>query len=67
VSDSGNAPVTPEPVALQDRFAPQMQCFGCGPANPQGLRIKSHVAEDGRTLVAHFRPQQHHQAFPGIY
>ena len=37
--------------ALQDRFAPQSRCFGCGPANPQGLQIKSHVAEDGQTLV----------------
>jgi acyl-coenzyme A thioesterase PaaI-like protein len=52
--------------ALQDRFSPQSCCFGCGPANPQGLQIKSHVAEDGTTLVAHFRPREHHQAFPGV-
>jgi acyl-coenzyme A thioesterase PaaI-like protein len=56
----------PAPVALQDRFSAQSCCFGCGPANPQGLQIKSHVAEDGTTLVAHVRPREHHQAFPGV-
>jgi len=26
--------------SLQERFAPENTCFGCGPANPQGLRIR---------------------------
>jgi acyl-coenzyme A thioesterase PaaI-like protein len=30
--------------SLQDQFAPHSICFGCGPANQQGLRIKSFVA-----------------------
>ncbi len=30
----------------QDRFAPKSICFGCGPANAQGLRIKSHWEGD---------------------
>jgi len=39
-------------------------CFGCGPANTKGLRIKSRV--EGEDLVADFRPEPHHQAFGGV-
>lgn len=49
---------------LQDRYAPHNACFGCGPANPEGLRIKSRVA--GEEVVADWMPQEHHQAFPGV-
>ena len=52
------------PLALQDRFAPHNRCFGCGPDNDKGLRIKSFV--DGDALVATFRPEPHHEAFPGV-
>lgn len=50
--------------ALQERFAPHNACFGCGPANDKGLRIKSYVRGD--RVVAEFVPEPHHQAFPGI-
>jgi acyl-coenzyme A thioesterase PaaI-like protein len=50
--------------SLQDRFAPDSRCFGCGPANAAGLRIQSR--EDGRELVAEWLPAPHHQAFDGI-
>jgi acyl-coenzyme A thioesterase PaaI-like protein len=50
--------------ALQDQYGPDTICFGCGPANPRGLRIKSFV--DGDEVVADFVPEDHHQAFPGI-
>lgn len=50
--------------ALQDRYAPQSICFGCGPANPEGLRIKSRP-EDGE-VVADWRPGPNHAAFPGV-
>lgn len=59
--------------ALQDRYSPEGGCFGCGPKNEQGLRIKSYVEkraiEGGGTetvVVARFSPQGHHQAFPGM-
>jgi acyl-coenzyme A thioesterase PaaI-like protein len=57
---------TGEPTgpALQDRYAPHTACFGCGPANAQGLRIKSHPVGD--RLIARFHAQPHHQAFPGV-
>lgn len=50
--------------SLQDTFAPNNRCFGCGPANDQGLRIKSFV--EGDEVVAHWRPERHHEAFEGM-
>lgn len=49
---------------LQDTYAPNDRCFGCGPANEKGLRIKSRV--EGDEVVAQWRPEPHHQAFDGI-
>lgn len=50
--------------SLQQRFAPDLKCFGCGPKNPQGLRIESHVRGD--EVVAEWRAQPHHEAYPGM-
>ncbi len=50
--------------SLQDTYAPENRCFGCGPSNPQGLRIQSFVAGD--EVVADWRPQPHHLAFEGM-
>lgn len=35
--------------SVQERFYPGSTCFGCGPANSQGLRLKSFEVEDGVT------------------
>jgi acyl-coenzyme A thioesterase PaaI-like protein len=53
----------PEP-SLQECFAPLSRCFGCGPANDRGLRLRSFV--QGDTIVATWRPGDQHQAFPGM-
>ncbi|HEX9637899.1 MAG TPA: PaaI family thioesterase [Acidobacteriota bacterium] len=50
--------------SLQDRYAPENRCFGCGPANSKGLRIKSRI--EGDELVAEWRPEAHHQAFEDV-
>lgn len=50
--------------SLQDTYAPHNACFGCGPANTKGLRIKSFVR--GNEVVAEFIPEPHHEAFPGV-
>ena len=50
--------------SLQDRYAPRNRCFGCGPSNDKGLRIKSYL--EGDEVVAEWMPQEHHQAFDGI-
>lgn len=51
-------------VSLQDKYAPHNRCFGCGPANEKGLRIKSRP--EGDECVAEFTPEPHHEAFPGV-
>ena len=49
---------------IQERYAPHNACFGCGPSNPKGLRIRSF--RDGDGLVAVWTPEKHHEAFEGI-
>ena len=57
--------MTPDPgPSLQERLAPDLRCFGCGPANPEGLRLRSF--ESGGELVATWRPGSNHEAFPGM-
>ena len=51
-------------LGVQREYAPSSICFGCGPANEQGLQIDSHRIENG--LILHFTPEDHHQAFPGM-
>lgn len=50
-------------LSLQERYAGQSTCFGCGPANQDGLRIRS-FPRDGE-VVLHFRARPEHEAFPG--
>jgi acyl-coenzyme A thioesterase PaaI-like protein len=53
--------------SLQERFAPNGRCFGCGPANPAGLRIGSRPSDgDPDSLVARFEPKREHEAFAGV-
>ncbi len=51
--------------SLQERFAPEGRCFGCGPANELGLRIQSREAEDG-TVIAEWQARAEHEAFDGF-
>jgi len=50
--------------SLQDQYAPSNRCFGCGPANEQGLRIKSFASDD--EVTCQWTPQEYHLAFPGV-
>jgi len=50
--------------SLQERLAPTNACFGCGPANEKGLRIRSFP--EGDELVCDWTPQKHHEAWPGV-
>jgi acyl-coenzyme A thioesterase PaaI-like protein len=56
--------VSGDAASLQDRYSPQGRCFGCGPANDRGLRLKSRV--EGDAVVCDFTPEPHHEAFPGM-
>jgi acyl-coenzyme A thioesterase PaaI-like protein len=51
-------------VGVQRKHAPSSICFGCGPANTNGLQIDSHRIENG--LRMEYTPEPHHQAFPGM-
>ena len=50
--------------SLQETYAPQSVCFGCGPANAKGLHIRSFV--QGDETVAEWRAAKEHEAFPGV-
>ena len=53
--------------SLQERYAPGSACFGCGPANEKGLRVRSFPAEGGGDeVVCEWRAEPHHEAFPGM-
>lgn len=51
-------------ISLQDRYAPANACFGCGPSNEKGLRIKSFVRGD--EVVCEWQPEKHHEAFDNM-
>ena len=50
--------------AVQEEYAPNSICFGCGPANKEGLQIKSYRVDEG--LEMEFESKERHQAFPGV-
>lgn len=52
-------------TAFQD-LIPHNHCFGCGPHNNIGLRIKSYWSERNRS-ICHFQPSHHHSAGPKEY
>lgn len=61
-TDNKNLILTGLPV--QDEFAPNSICFGCGPSNVDGLQLKSYRSDGG--LAAEFKCEKKHQAFPGV-
>ncbi|HEV7843648.1 MAG TPA: PaaI family thioesterase [Pyrinomonadaceae bacterium] len=50
--------------SLQERYSPQGICFGCGPTNEKGLRIRSFA--EGEEVVCEWQPEPYHEAFPGM-
>lgn len=54
----------PATESLQQRYSPNGRCFGCGPANEKGLRVRSFGRDD--EVVADWTPQSHHEAFTGM-
>ncbi len=62
---------------LQERYAPHSTCFGCGPANDRGLRVRSFPVAQPKeetpsleglpvATMAEWRPESFHEAFPGM-
>jgi len=57
-------PGPPDPTpgirpSLQERYYPDLPCFGCGPANAKGLRLRSYAGDDG-LVTAQFTPWPEH-------
>ncbi|PWT91561.1 MAG: PaaI family thioesterase [Blastocatellia bacterium] len=50
--------------SLQETYAPNMACFGCGPANEKGLHVRSFV--NGNEVVAEWKASPEYEAFPGM-
>jgi acyl-coenzyme A thioesterase PaaI-like protein len=48
-----------EQQSLQERYFPDLPCFGCGPANEKGLRLRSYPRDDG-VVTALFTPWREH-------
>ncbi len=51
-------------LCLQETYAPHNACFGCGPANMQGLHVRSFV--EGDVVRAVWQAQKHHEAFDNV-
>ncbi len=50
--------------SLQEKYAPNNACWGCGPANAEGLHIGS-FPKDGE-VVAEWKPEKKYEAFDGV-
>ena len=82
MSEAGDArEVGDASEALQEMYAPESICFGCGQANPEGLRLRSFPSGDrgdaagedtgeegdgGYEVMAEWMPGPNHRSFPGI-
>lgn len=52
------APGDPQPPSIQQRYFPELPCFGCGPGNDRGLQLRSYPEQD--VVVAVFTPWPEH-------
>jgi acyl-coenzyme A thioesterase PaaI-like protein len=50
--------VVVDELSIQERLYPELTCFGCGHANPKGLKLRSYP--DGDSVVARFTPWPEH-------
>ena len=50
--------------SIQETYAPNLACFGCGPANPKGLHVRSFA--EGDEVVAEWQPSKEYEAFEGM-
>lgn len=57
---------TTDSKSLQERYAPRSLCFGCGPSNAKGLRIRTFKDPARNEWTCAWKPEKHHEAFPGV-
>jgi acyl-coenzyme A thioesterase PaaI-like protein len=51
-------------LSIQETLYPEVTCFGCGHANPDGLHLRSYA--DGDLVVAEFTPWPQHDNGTGF-
>ena len=54
--------------SIQETYAPNLACFGCGPANEKGLHIRSFPKAPGLDgeVIAEWQAEKHHESFEGM-
>ncbi|MEP6920097.1 MAG: PaaI family thioesterase [bacterium] len=54
--------------SIQETYAPNLACFGCGPANEKGLHISSFAKEPGKDgeVIAEWQAEKYHESFTGM-
>jgi acyl-coenzyme A thioesterase PaaI-like protein len=50
--------------SIQETYAPNLACFGCGPANEKGLHIRSFP--EGNDVVAEWQAAKEYESFEGM-
>ena len=50
--------------SIQETYAPNLACFGCGPANPKGLHVRSFA--EGEEVIAEWQASKEYEAFEGM-
>ena len=50
--------------SIQETYGPKSICFGCGPANEKGLRIRTF--EKDNEYICDWDSEDHHESFPGM-
>jgi acyl-coenzyme A thioesterase PaaI-like protein len=63
-TEAGIQPESDEELPVQEAYTPESSCFGCGPAAPDGLRLRSFRTPGG--LEASVTLDKKYCAFPGI-
>mmetsp|Transcript_20647 Transcript_20647/g.24806 ORF Transcript_20647/g.24806 Transcript_20647/m.24806 type:complete len:326 (-) Transcript_20647:684-1661(-) len=63
---AGSCVRAPGRLSVQESYEPDGCGFGGGPANKQGLQLKSYRTADGQGLESEWVAAEHYQAFPGV-
>ncbi len=49
----------------QEHKLPFNRCFGCGPDNPDGMKLEFHLSDSGKSFVCDFRLSRRYTGPPG--
>lgn len=60
----GNQDMEKKNYSLQDLATPDGICFGCGPKNIHGLKIKSYWDDDNLHVITKYMPDERYTGWP---